>query len=124
MRRFDLDTFADRFVDLVEDKEWCRRLRALDEADRSIRPEEWASTYKTLSDLIAKEPPSLKWSPVYTELLRAAGPAGLSENDVRGYLDRWLAAAGTHGARLVDNVRTEAAIITARSVFFNIAISL
>src|SRR5262249_29221652 len=63
---------------------------------------------KTLSDLIAKEPPSLKWSPVYTELLRTAGPAGLSDNEVRGYLDKWLAAAAPYGARLVNNVRTDA----------------
>jgi hypothetical protein len=63
---------------------------------------------RKLAELADKEAPSLTRSLVYSDLLRVAGSAGLSQEDVRGYLEKWVSAAKPYGAESTASVRTQA----------------
>jgi hypothetical protein len=63
---------------------------------------------RKLAELADKAAPNLTRALVYSELLRVAGSAGLSQEDVRGYLEKWVSAAKPYGAEYTASVRTQA----------------
>ena len=98
MRRFQLDTLTRHLVDLVEDREWCFRLRALDDADRKISKDQWKhiwDRFRELMDLASEAEFRSAFASV--NALCATydadnGPPNISalESDVRHVVDMFL----------------------------------